>query len=254
MIIRRGSGQIALVLVLVMTVMASVVVALSARTTVETRVQEVNVDSSGAMLAAEAGLEQALKNAPTSSLTGTLDANTSFTATDQQLSSGQTVYQGIKRGDGVEITTTGSTATSINLVWQPVGSDPTFTDRAIFVTVTSTTGALSDHAFDTTGTNGFTLAGGSIIPGFAYSANVIITNSTSVDVTVLGGDVDLGFSPVGGTVVSQLRQKQVVGTVTRGVGGSSEIVKYGIDYRQSINDQVPEVFRYAVFSGQSISQ
>ena len=56
---RTDSGQIALILVLIMTVVGTAAISLAGRTVVETRVQEINVDSTQAMLAAEAGLEQA---------------------------------------------------------------------------------------------------------------------------------------------------------------------------------------------------
>lgn len=253
---RRNSGQVALILVLVMTVIASAAVALSARTTVETRVQEINVDSSQAMLAAQSGLEQSLKNGVTS---GSLDSTntTTFTAQDTALASNQTVYQGIKRGETVQIFG-GGTATMVTLMWRPVGADstvvPPFTsnsNRGIFVSVVDTSGKIQDYGYDNTGANGFGMADNSVVSGFTYSKDIPLNLSTAyLAVTVLGGDVDLGFVPKVGTLPTQLNQKQVVGIVNRG----NESVKYGLNYRQSLQGEVPEVFQYAMFSGQSISQ
>ena len=257
---RNNSGQIALVLVLVMTVIASAAVAISARTTVETRVQEINVDSSQAMLAAESGLEQVLKTAPTGNLSGNLDANTSFQATDLPVASGENIYQGLKRGETVEIITSGivPAATGITLNWKHVGDDPSFTgNRGILVSVTNnTTGVVTDSAIVSLAPppQGFIVAGASVEPGFTYATNIDVTNSRLVTVMVLGGDIDLGFKPIGGNLPSQIRAKQVVGAVTRGSGATAETVKYGIDYRESVTSEVPEVFQYAVFSGESISQ
>ncbi|HEX9007956.1 MAG TPA: hypothetical protein VF837_01725 [Patescibacteria group bacterium] len=256
---RSENGQIALILVLIMTVIATATVALSARTTVETRVQEINVDSSQAMLAAESGLEQALRNAPNANLTGTIDANTSFTATNQTVSTNQNAFQGIKRGETVEIFTTGSVApTTLTLLWQPVGNDPSFTPRGVFVSVYDSSGKITDYAYDTVGNAsiGFGLADASGVPGYTYSKDIPVTaTTTKVDITALGGDIDLGVRANGWTLPAQLNEKQVVGTVTRvGTGNTTETVKYGLDYRQSINGEVPEVFEYALFSGQSISQ
>ena len=251
---KRDSGQIALILVLVMTVIAGATVALSGRTTVETRVQEINVDSSQAMLAAESGLEQALKNYPSAAVTGTLGPNSSFSVGDSVVAANQNIYKGIKRGETVEIFTTGQVGVgSVNVYWSPVGTDTT--PRAIFVTEVRPTG-LKDYAFDTVGGagTGFSVAGPGA-NGFTYSANIPIdVTTTEVRVTVLGGDSDVGFTANAGSLPPQLRDKPVVGTVTRGTGAKQEKVQYGIDYKQSINGEIPEVFEYALFSGKSISQ
>ncbi|HEX9008285.1 MAG TPA: hypothetical protein VF837_03445, partial [Patescibacteria group bacterium] len=116
----------------------------------------------------------------------------------------------------------------------------------------------TDYAYDTVGNAsiGFGLADASGVPGYTYSKDIPVTaTTTKVDITALGGDIDLGVRANGWTLPAQLNEKQVVGTVTRvGTGNTTETVKYGLDYRQSINGEVPEVFEYALFSGQSISQ
>lgn len=254
----RDSGQVALILVLIMTVIGSAAVALSGRTTVETRVQEISIDSSQAQIAAESGLEQALRNAPTGPLAGDLNSNTRFKVGDTVLPAENSIYKGIKRGETVEIYLAGATATSVNVHWTPTGDDPSFVNRGLFVTDVRPTG-LIDYAFDTQGVAGSGFVdvaeGSGSSYGFEYSANVPINpTTTALRVTALGGDIDVGFTPVAGSIPNQLRDKPSVGTVTYGVGPDEEKVQYGMDLRISINGEVPEVFEYALFSGQSISQ
>jgi hypothetical protein len=260
---KRDSGQIALILVLVMTVIASAAVALAGRTTVETRLQEVNVDSSQAQIAAESGLEQALKNSPNAPTSGTLDStngSVSYSVGNNVVSANETVYKGIRKGETVDIVLRGPNGnvtgnpSNITILWSPVGTDPT--PRAIYVTKVDPT-KITDYAFDTVGGTGtgFALAGAGSF-GFTYSGVVPLTVvpvtnlTTELKVTALGGDIDIGFRPDVGTLAPQLVDRPVVGTVARG----TEKVQYAIDYRQSVNTEVPEIFDYAMFSGTKIEQ
>lgn len=252
---RKNRGQVALILVLVMTVVAGTVVAISGRTSIETRLQAINLDSSQAMVAAESGLEQALRNQPSGAISGDLDANTSFTVGKNQLSSSQSVYKGVRRGETIELTISGSTGspTAVNVYWSPVGTDTSFSSRALYISKLDA-GKLTDYAFNTDGSDGFTKESGAAA-GYAYSASIPISATTTmIRVSVLGGDVDFGFSPNVGTLATQLIQRPVVGTVKRGTGAGLEKIQYGIDYQQSVSSELPEIFEYTLFSGGSISQ
>jgi len=60
----------------------------------------------------------------------------------------------------------------------------------------------------------------------------------------------LGFGAATGALTAQVRQKISTGTVTRG----TETIKQGLGYYESIADQVPGVFGYALYSGSNIVQ
>ena len=254
---KRDSGQIALILVLIMTVIGGAAVALSGRTTVETRVQQINIDSSQAQIAAESGLAQALKNSPNAALQGSLDSVTTFSVGHNPLSGNQVLYKSLSRGSTIEIFIAGyqGTVNGINFYWSPTGNDSSFTSRGLFITKVEQGNKLTDYGFCSTAscTNGFTPQSGSA-NGFSYSTGNIAfspVTTTEFKVTALGGDIDLGFGVSGGgSLTAQLVDKPTTGTVIRG----SEKIQYSFDYRQSVNKEVPEIFDYALFSGGSISQ
>ncbi len=249
------SGQIALVLVLVMTVVGAAAISLAGRATIETRVQEINVDSSQAMLAAESGLEAALRNAPTDAVvTGSLDANTSYRVEDSAVGSDYVTLSNLKNVETVEINLVGGTGTGIDLFWE---SDPAGIARGLYVQVFSAAGVI-DYSIAPAGFGTGFDSSGIILnqtlgtTNFDYRRTVPFTAgaSTIMKVTVLGGESTLGYRSNGGTLANQLRRKTSVGTVVRG----TDTVKQGFEYQESITDEVPNVFNYTLFSSGSIVQ
>ena len=251
--INRDSGQIALILVLIMTVVGAAAVSLAGRMVVETRVQEVNIDSSQAMLAAQAGLEQALRVAPTGPLTGGIDDNTTYSVTDETQGTNNAVIGPFKNGETWEINLSGF-AGQLDLYWD---SSPTAGQaRGIYVTAIDASGVV-DNAYAPAGFgSGFTeiTAGSYPLGGRNFSFRMqnipYPAGSTAVRVTLLGGDTVLGFGAATGALTAQVRQKISTGTVTRG----TETIKQGLGYYESIADQVPGVFGYALYSGSNIVQ
>ena len=252
----RDSGQIALVLILIMVVVGTATVTLAGRAVVETRVQEMNADSSQAMLAAESGLEQALKIDPTGTYTGTIDSNTSFTVTDQSISGSGTIVGPLKNGEVWEINLVGATGGVVNLYWESypgTGGSP----RGLYVAVVNPTGLIDypigpvgfGSGFSATGINTNQTLSGRV---FDYEIPILysVGSSRVIRVMALGGDTYLGFSAGAGTLPEQIRQKVAVGTVSRG----AESIKQGIGYTESMTDQIPPVFFYSLYSGGAIVQ
>jgi len=252
---RFESGQIALVLVLVMTVVGAAAISLAGRATIETRIQEINVDSSQATLAAESGLETALKNNPTDAVvTGSMDSNTSYRVEDSAVGADYVTVSNLKNVDMMEINLVGGTGTGVDLYWE---SEPAGNPRGLYVQVVSPTGVV-DYSIGPAGFGaGFDATGLSLnqtlgTTNFDYSRVVPFTagSSTLMRVTVLGGETSLGFRSNGGVLANQLRKKTSVGTVTRG----TDTVKQGLEYYESITDEVPEVFNYTLFADGDIAQ
>ena len=254
--IKNSSGLVALVLVLIMTIVGAAAVSLAGRTVVETRIQEVNIDSSQARLAAEAGLEQALKVAPTGSLEGSIDANTSYSVTDQTTGTSNSIIGPVKSGEIWEINLVGAVGGSVNLYWEssPEGGAV----RGVYVSVVNPTG-ITDYAIAPNGFGqGFDsglISTNQSLSGKVFDNKVSVSyvagTSSAMRVMVLGGDTILGFQAGGGgSLTAQIRQKTAVGVVTRG----TESVKQGLGYYESVTDQVPSVFGYALYSGTTIVQ
>ena len=249
--VKRDSGQIALMLVLIMTVIGTAAISLAGRTVVETRVQEVNVDSSQAMLAAESGLERAL--APTPVLSGTVGTNATFNVTDQTTGTSYAIVGPFANGEIWEINLSGFSG-QLNLYWD---SAPTSGGaRGVYVSGVHSTGIL-DNAYAPSGFgNGFTTpdTGSYSLGGrnFTYRRLAVpyTAGSTVMRVMMLGGDTILGFQAGTGTLTAQVRQLTSVGTVARG----NESIKQGLGYYESVTDQVPGVFDFALYSGGDIVQ
>ena len=251
---RTDSGQIALILVLIMTVVGTAAISLAGRTVVETRVQEINVDSTQAMLAAEAGLEQALKVAPTGPYSGNIDANTTFDVADQVVGTDYAIIGPFKSGEMWEVNLTGATGSSINLYWESSPDDGS--QRGLYVSVVDAAG-IADYpiapvgfasGFDNTINTNLTLGGR--VFDYERAIPYVAGTSTAMRVMVLGGDTVLGFQAADGSLTAQVRQKTAVGTVVRG----NEATKQGLGYYESIADQVPGVFGFTLYSGTSIIQ
>ncbi len=260
---RNDSGQIALILVLIMTVVGTAAISLAGRTVVETRVQEVNIDSSQAMLAAEAGLEQALKLSPAPLITGSLDANTAYSVTDQTTGTSNAIIGPFKNGEIWEINLTGFTG-NLNLYWD---SSPTPGQaRGLYISSINSSG-IEDVAYagvpnpaaeGTFPGFSFISPGANSLGGSNFSYKTIsvpyTAGSSTLRVMMLGGDTILGFEANGDTLVEQVRIKTSTGTVTRGSGLTAESTRQGLGYYESVTDQVPAVFDYALYSGTTIVQ
>lgn len=250
---KQHPGQVALIMVLIMTVMSAIAVSLASRSTVETRIQLMNVESTEALLTAQSGLEQSIaKGTP---LSGTLADGKQYQVSLSDTGTGSVTSEKVSPGETFEVNLEGMTGvTGIKIYWKAViaGGTP-----AIFVSDVRTTQTL-DYAYDTDGTGGFTkVTAGGVLNGVSYAyttptpITVVAGSSQKLRIAVLGSAAFLGIEPVGGQLPTQFTNFRSVADVS---STTQTVVKYGIEYLESKTDQLPAVFDYVLFSGGSISQ
>lgn len=241
-------GQVALVLVLIMTVVSALAVSLASRSTVDTRIQQSESLGVQALLFAQTGLEQLIMNpAPTSGAPGT-----NYYAVMSAVGSDNLEVGLMETGSLVEVSLepTNPALTGFTVYWGPgdFGGQP-----AVFISLVESSGKITDYAYDYGGSNGFTAASvGS--EGYAKSTGAIglISTVVKVRIMVLGAPALLKVLPVGAGAVfpSQIISIKSIGSVQ----SDNKTVKYGLRYDESAVESVPSVFDYALFSGGSIIQ
>ncbi len=246
----RSSGQVALVMVLIMTVVSAVVVSVAGRVTTETRIQQLSKESSDAFLTAQSGLEEAISRQE--SLNTTLvGEDRSYKVTLENKGQDGLLTDRVSSGSSIDIVLNGSAALQgIKIYWKSTTSSPS----ALFVSKISDN-QIIDMAYDTTGENGFTrVTANGTLNGVEFTN---VTDQISLDptikrvrVSVYGGPAILGFQPIGDILPVQIVSYKSEGTV--GVG--SQTVRYGLNYEESRDKRTPEVFDYALFSFGSIIQ
>ena len=245
----QDSGQVALIMVLIMTVVSAVVVSVAARISSETNLQRQSKDSTEAFLTAQAGLEDA--QSKKADVTGNLGGDKSYAVTLENKGQEGLLTDKIVPGTSLDIVLNGSQLLqAIKVYWKPATSSPS----AILVTKL-TSNAVADMAFDSLQANGFTkVTTNGVLSGvsFPYVTPQIAVDSTvtRVRITVYGAPAFLGIEPVG-----ELLPIQTISYKSEAnVGLSDEKIKYGLQYEESKNARTPEVFDYALFSMGTIIQ
>lgn len=243
-------GQVALIMVLIMTVVSAIAVSVAGRSTTESRIQQQDVESKEALLTAQSGLEKALTL--DANVTGTVDTGT-FDVVRTDTGSTGILTDKVLPGEQIEVNLSGLDAgtTAIKVHWKAAvaGEVP-----AIFVSDIQST-LTKDYAFSGDAadqTRGFAVpvAGGTwsgVV--WTYSTTQIpVTPGTSLllHITVLGKPALLGIRAIGGTNTfpAQTTAFKSVGTVT----STDTAIKYGIEYTESKTNLIPGVFDYALFS------
>ena len=244
-------GQVALIMVLIMTVVSAVAVSVASRSTVETRIQQMNIDNTQAILTAQAGLESAITK--DSEVSGSLGTGKDYAVivADNGSSAMTTEKTGV--GETIEVNMVGASGvTGVKVYWKPAvaGEKP-----GIIVSELRSNKGI-DFAYDPEGAGSFTqvLAGGSL-SGISYSyvtptIPVISGTTLKLRITVLGYDALLGIEPVGGILPAQTRDYKSVADLTSG----ETKLKYGVEYVESKVDQLPSIYDYVMFSGGAIIQ
>lgn len=252
------SGQVALIMVLIMTVISAVAVSVASRSTIETRVQEMDVESKEALLTAQAGLEEAIsKDTPVS---GSLGTGKDYTVERGDTGSASITSEKINSGENFEVYLSGGNVTGVKIYWNPAvaGGKP-----SLFITDIRSNGSV-DYAYDTDGTGEFTAGttpGGTYAGvNYSYVTPTITlslsppsppgTESIRLRITVLGDPAFLGIQPTVGTFPAQ--STNFKSTATLDSGDTS--IKYGIEYKESKTNQLPSVFDYVLFSEGTIIQ
>ncbi len=248
---KQHKGQVALVLVLIMTIVSALAVSLATRSTVDTRIQQTETNSVQALVLAQSGIEQMLMN-PSSTTISTPSYSASLVDT------GMTTFSTgrIDPGSTVELNISGAdfvTLTGFSVYWKNdvgnVGGQP-----ALFISLVNNAGVITDFAYDYSGLNGFTAALDGSGLGFEKRTPKINLAATvsKVRITVLGAPAFMEIIPLdsGAIFPSQQKSIQSIGNVQSG----SENIKYGLQYDESTSDTVPSIFDYALFSGGTIIQ
>jgi len=246
-------GQVALIMVLIMTVVSAVAVSLASRTTVETRVQQMNLENTEALLTAQAGLEASI--ASNSAVSGSLGTGKEYQVSVGESGTTGVVSEKINLGEAYELNLEGASAvTGIKIYWKSatIGGVP-----AIFVSDVRSSQSV-DYAYDSIGSNGFTeVVSGGVFEGVNYSyvtpvpISISTTESKKLRIIVLGTPAFIGIEPVGGQLSVQSTNFRSIADISSAAQG---VVKYGIEYKESKADQLPSVFDYVLFSGGSIVQ
>ncbi len=247
--INKNKGQVALVMVLIMTVVSAVVVSVAGRATTETNVQRQSKDSSEAFLVAQTGLEDAIVNK--SAVTGNIGTEKAYSVVLENKGQGGLLTERVLSGTSVDIFLANSALLQgIKVYWKSVTNNPS----SISVTkITATT--IEELAYDTLGLNGFTkVSTGGALSGasFDHVTPQISMNSsvTRIRITVYGESAFLGVEPLGDLLPVQA----IVYRSESAVGLGEEKIKYGLSYEESKNAKTPEVFDYALFSTGTIIQ
>lgn len=241
-------GQVALVMVLIMTVVSAVVVSVAGRATTETRNQQMSQESADAFLTAQSGLEEAISKG-----TGVTGSSTdkSFVVTLENNGQSGLVVDKVVAGTSVDVVLNASLLLQgVKIYWNSL----TPSTSSILISKISSN-LIEDVAYDTTGSNGFVrVSTGGVLNGanFSYVTPQISLNSSveRLRITVYGSAVNLGIEPVGDTLPVQT----VSYRSEAAVGSGDQKVKYGLLYEQSKDQRTPEVFDYALFSYGTIIQ
>jgi len=243
-------GQVALVVVLIMTVASALAVSLATRSTIDTRIQRTESESVNALIFAQTGLERLMMNPADSSAT---DQN--YEAERLDLGSESLDLGLIGAGSTLELNLIGadfSTLNAFRVYWGP--GEGFETDKpAIFISTIDANGTIFDYAYDYDGINGFTLASDASGVYQKMSSDIAVNaNTFGVRITVLGYPALVSIVPVGAgaSFPPQIVSLRSVGSVD----SDGKQVKYGLQYDESAVNNTPGVFDYALFSGGSIVQ
>lgn len=242
-------GQVALILVLIMTVVSSLAVSLASRSTVDTRIQESESEGIQALISAQTGLEQLI-------LSPNPDDNTisgdTYTATRSDSGIESLDVDLVEAGSSVEITLdpVNDELTGFSVYWSP--SLTVLGDSSVFISVLENSGLINDYAYGYVDENGFIAADAGLDGYLKRTPNIPLnTNVYKIRITVLGDSASVRVVPVGAVFPSQLKIIRSIGSVEQSDNSS---VKYGLQYDESSFDTIPSVFDYALFSGGSIVQ
>ena len=245
--LNNQKGQVALVLVLVMTVVSALAVSLASRSTVDTRIQQIETASVQALTYAQTGIERLVLSPESSTVS---DANFLSVKTQR----GEEFFETgrVDSGSTVEVNLTGAlNLTGFSVYWKPdvgsVGKKP-----AVFVSLLNDNGVVKDEAYDYDGVNGFTAGQDGSSEGYEKKTQVVALSSDikMIRITTLGCASLLKIIPVGGLFPAQVVSIKSIGSVM----SDANSIKYGLQYDESSSDTVPGVFDYALFSGGSINQ
>jgi|GEM_PF-2987599 Tfp pilus assembly protein PilX len=262
--LRDQQGQVALIVVLVLVVMGVIVLSVVSRSVSDLRLAGVEQSSSQALKAAEAGIEEALRNINIGgSFEGTVNEASFETEAQSEGADGQVTNVAIETGEVVEVNVTGSASppTSLDIYWADRGESnesPTGAVEVIKYQQFSGSDYRTVHyAFDPDATRGASnnFDAATVNPGsfmgvsFGARANIpIVAEDVIVRVRMLYNRGKIGVSPlpVGSLLPDQTYRIVSTGSTTDGVVRKVEAVR--------TLPVLPVVFDAALYSGGQLTQ
>jgi len=247
---KNDSGQAALVMVLIMTIISAAVISFAGRVTTEVRLQNMMTEGTNAFLVAQTGLEEAIQKK--GAIDNVLTEGGSYEVAFGEEGMPGVMTDSLPPGSILEVVTSGGggSLTGARVYWDSAGALP----AAIFVTVDSGD-VIQDYAYDTKGENGFVkVSSGGVLNGVSFENMTpelpLYLNSKSIKIALFGSVAKIGVSPVGGMFPAQsLRYKS-----SSSVGQSDKKTRYGLEYEESAKGKIPEIFDYVMFSNGAIIQ
>lgn len=258
------SGQIALIVVMILVVMSTIVLSVVSRSISELNLARVEESSTQALKAAEGGIEEALRNLSIgSSIEGTVN-NVDFTTTTSVAGSdGLVTIDAIEQGEIVEVLLEGAVSppTSLDVYWGDISNTTEVPVGAIEVIKyqkwSATDYRVVHLAYDVNATrlsdNNFTTGVGS--PGtfkgvnFSAKASVpVVAQDILIRIRVFYNQAKIGIAPLpGGSTLPD----QVYRVVSTGV--SNDGVSRRVEAQRTL-PVLPPQFDAALYSGTTLSQ
>jgi len=251
----REKGQVALIVVLAVTVVGTLAVSLASRTTTALRTEGRDIEGIQALKGAESGVEEALFNEESATgLVGDVKYNASYDC----VGDGGFVSAGlVQPGDVMEVQVEGA-------VSKPTGLRVYFSSQAgsalkvaryddsgasysvDYMTVESDASRMSDNGFDDLAESvGYTFAGVSFGNRFDVSPSTVDTSFFRIMVLYEASMV--GVEPLGGDLPNQ----QVVISSTGAVEDTN--TKRSVELRKE-KERVPAVFDHVLYSNSTLVQ
>lgn len=253
---KSNTGQVALIVALSMAVMATVTLSVVSQSVVDLRLTAVDEESSAALKAAEAGLEQALKNLTSSDFSDSFSDATYSVDVENEGGSGFLSNVAVRPGEMTTIDLGDTPPSSVRVWW---GDEADASQSPAGAVQIIKYGKVSDSDYRVRrflydpdslrrGQNSFSSpdVGGTFL-STDFAASIEISLSSDDDllrIRVLYNSATIGVEPLGGTLPSQVYKAVAVGEAGDNVQRKVEAVRE--------EAQLPAMFDAALYSGSSL--
>lgn len=245
-----NSGQAALILIMIMSVIGAVSVGVASRSVENLRSSEIESTSTQSFKAAESALELALQ-------TKTNVSTADYSATYSSSGTDGFVADAVEEGDVVQVSLSGASAglTGLKIYWNSDaaiktavlnGNGVTGVYSVSYSTADPNVGRVTTDKFSVPGAGG-TFKSVPFTNTITIPINMIANPAPQlVRVLVLYQGSSIGVEPVGGILASQTLTVDAVGTAQNNVATNLILSKF--------SDRVPMVFDNVLFTNGSLSQ
>lgn len=231
------SGQVALIILLIMVVVLTIGLSLISHSVIDVSISKDEEEAIRAFSAAEAGIEEALKQTdlgswtPGASPIGGIEPNITVSEIDDN------IERELAEGEMMNIHLTGGTATTATISWSP--------EAALELTVYKNDGSLQRGAVTSSGScaSGLDVHGGSvIIPDNFAGSSLTLTDASLLRIRALCNDTTVTVSGAG------LPTQQYEIDSRAAAGGEEETKVSAIEVSKTV-PELPSIFNYVLFSG-----